>query len=169
MNKWIFTGNLGKDAEQRFLPTGTAVLSFNVAVKSGFGDKAKTTWVSCALFGKQAEGRLIDYLKKGAQVAIAGEAFLDEWEKDGVNQKMLKVNVSDIDLIGGVNAQNTAQNGGNQQYNAQQNAQQRPAPQRPAPQQRPQQQNQGQQYSQQPQQQQGLPPGDEWGDQDIPF
>lgn len=163
MNKWIFTGNLGKDAEQRFLPTGTAVLSFNVAVKSGFGEKAKTTWVSCALFGKQAEGRLIDYLKKGAQVAIAGEAFLDEWEKDGVNQKMLKVNVSDIDLIGG-NAQNTAQNSGNQQYNAQQSSQQRPAPQRPAPQQRPAQQ----QYSQQPQQQQGLPPGDEWQD-DIPF
>ena len=87
MNTWTFTGNLGRDAEQKFLPNGTALLSFSVAVKSGYGEKAKTTWVNCGLFGKRAEGALAQYLVKGAQVCINGEAYLDEWEKDGVQQK----------------------------------------------------------------------------------
>jgi single-strand DNA-binding protein len=102
MNKFIFTGNLGKDAEVKVTQSGMSVCSFSVAVKSGYGDKQKTTWVNCALFGKRAEGQLPQYLKKGAQVAISGELTLDEWEgKDGTTQKSIKVNVDDLDLIGG--------------------------------------------------------------------
>jgi single-strand DNA-binding protein len=112
MNKFIFTGNLGKDAEVKVTQSGISVCSFSVAVKSGYGDKQKTTWANCALFGKRAEGQLPQYLKKGAQVAISGELTLDEWEgKDGTTQKSIKVNVDDLDLIGGVgsNTQTPAQ------------------------------------------------------------
>jgi single-strand DNA-binding protein len=102
MNKFIFTGNLGKDAEVKVTQSGMHVCSFSVAVKSGYGDKQKTTWANCALFGKRAEGQLPQYLTKGAQVAISGELTLDEWEgKDGTTQKSIKVNVDDLDLIGG--------------------------------------------------------------------
>ena len=102
MNKFIFTGNLGKDAEVKVTQSGMHVCSFSVAVKSGYGDKQKTTWANCALFGKRAEGQLPQYLKKGAQVAISGELTLDEREgKDGTTQKSIKVNVDDLDLIGG--------------------------------------------------------------------
>ena len=101
MNNWIFTGNLGKDCEVRTTPSGMTICSFSVAVKSGYGDNAKTTWANCALFGKRAEGGLPQYLVKGAQVCISGEACLDEWEKDGVKNKALKVNVDKLDLIGG--------------------------------------------------------------------
>jgi single-strand DNA-binding protein len=102
MNKFIFTGNLGKDAEVKVTQSGMSVCSFSVAVKSGYGDKQKTTWANCALFGKRAEGQLPQYLKKGAQVAISGELTLDEWEgKDGTAQKSIKINVDDLDLIGG--------------------------------------------------------------------
>jgi single-strand DNA-binding protein len=102
MNKFIFTGNLGKDAEVKVTQSGMSVCSFSVAVKSGYGDKQKTTWANCSLFGKRAEGQLPQYLKKGAQVAISGELTLDEWEgKDGTTQKSIKVNVDDLDLIGG--------------------------------------------------------------------
>ena len=102
MNKFIFTGNLGKDADEKVTQSGMHVCSFSVAVKSGYGDKQKTTWANCALFGKRAEGQLPQYLKKGAQVAISGELTLDEWEgKDGTTQKSIKVNVDDLDLIGG--------------------------------------------------------------------
>lgn len=100
MNIFTFTGNLGKDCEVRATQSGTSVCSFSVAVKSGYGNNQKTTWVACTLFGKRAEGQLPQYLIKGAQVAISGEAFLDEWEKDGVTNKMLKVNVDKLDLIG---------------------------------------------------------------------
>jgi single stranded DNA-binding protein (ssb) len=102
MNIFTFTGNLGKDCEVKVTQSGTLVCSFSVAVKSGYGDKAKATWVKCGLFGKRAEGQLPQYLTKGAQVAISGEAFLDEWQgQDGITQKMLKVNVDKLDLIGG--------------------------------------------------------------------
>ena len=102
MNQFIFTGNLGKDCEVRYLPSGTAVCTFSVAVKSGIGDNVKTSWPRCTIFGKRAEGGLPQYLKKGAQVCISGEVSLDEWQgQDGTTQKMLSVNVIKIDLIGG--------------------------------------------------------------------
>ena len=100
MNKWIFTGNLGGDSEVKYLPSGDAVCEFSVGVKSGYGDKEKTVWVKCALFGKRASGQLPQYLVKGAKVCIAGELSMDEWEKDGVKNKMLKLSVGDLDLIG---------------------------------------------------------------------
>ena len=101
MNLLIITGNLGKDADQRFTPSGTAVLSFSVAVKSGYGDKEKTNWVKCTIWGKRAEGGLVPYLKKGTQVAISGEFSMNEWEKDGEKHSMPEINVNTIDLIGG--------------------------------------------------------------------
>lgn len=102
MNNWIFTGNLGQDCDVRYTASGTAICTFSVAVKSGYGDKAKTTWVKCGLFGKRAEGALPQHLLKGTQVCISGEAYLDEWQgQDGQANKMLKLNVDKLDLIGG--------------------------------------------------------------------
>ena len=102
MNIFTFTGNLGKDCEVRYLPSGTATCTFSVAVKSGIGDNVKTSWPRCTIFGKRAESKLPDRLKKGAQVCVSGELSLDEWQgQDGTNQKMLSVNVIKIDLIGG--------------------------------------------------------------------
>jgi single-strand DNA-binding protein len=100
MNIWNFTGNIGKDAEIKTTQNGKTVCSFSVAVKSGYGDNEKTTWANCAIFGKRAEGALPQYLVKGQQVAISGEATLDEWEKDGVKNKALKVIVNSLDLVG---------------------------------------------------------------------
>jgi single-strand DNA-binding protein len=107
MNLFLATGNLGKDAEVKFTQGGTAICSFSIAVTSGYGDKAKTTWISCALFGKRAEGNLPQHLTKGTQVCVAGEIFMDEWQgQDGTTNKMLKMNVDKLDLIGG--KQNTS-------------------------------------------------------------
>ena len=101
MNCFIFTGNLGQDAEVKNLPN-TTLCSLSVAVKSGYGDKEKTVWVKCNIFGKKAEGGLPQYLVKGAQVCISGELSLDEWQdQQGIKQKSLSVNVREIDLIGG--------------------------------------------------------------------
>jgi len=100
MNNWSFTGNIGKNAEVKTTQSGKQVCTFSVAVKSGYGDNQKTTWANCSLFGKRAEGPLPGYLVKGQQVAISGEAQLDEWEKDGIKRSMLKVNVNSLDLVG---------------------------------------------------------------------
>ena len=104
MNIWNFTGNIGKNCEIKYLPSGEAICTFSVAVSSGYGDKKKTTWANCAIFGKQASGQLPSYLTQGTQVAVSGEVTLEEWAgQDGVKHKALKVRVINIDLIGGKN------------------------------------------------------------------
>jgi single-strand DNA-binding protein len=101
MNNWAFTGNLGRDAESRFTASGDLVVSFSVAVKSGFGDKALTSWVNCNLWGKRGEA-LASYLKKGTLVGITGEASLREWtDKDQQKRVSLDVRVNDLTLLGG--------------------------------------------------------------------
>jgi len=71
MNNWNFTGNLGRDAEQKFIPSGDSVVSFSVAVKSGYGDKATTTWAKCTMWGERGEA-VAQYLTKGQLVGVSG-------------------------------------------------------------------------------------------------
>ena len=101
MNNWNFTGNIGKDAEQRYTPSGDAVLQFSVGVKSGYGDKASTTWARCAMWGKRGEA-VAQYLTKGQLVGISGEVTLREFtDRDGQKRSSLEVRVNDLSLLGG--------------------------------------------------------------------
>lgn len=100
MNNWNFTGNLGNDAEQRLLPNGDSVVNFSVAVKSGYGEKASTTWSKCAMFGKRGES-VCQYLTKGQLVGVSGEVSLRAWkDKEGVERHSLEVRVNDLTLLG---------------------------------------------------------------------
>ena len=101
MNSWNFTGNLGNDCEQRYTQSGDSVVSFSVGVKSGFGDKATTTWAKCAIFGKRGES-VAPYLKKGTLVGISGEVNNREYQdKEGQKRYSLDVRVNDLTLLGG--------------------------------------------------------------------
>lgn len=110
MNVLSLTGNLGNDCRVNQV-SGTTVCNFSVAMKAGFGDKAQTIWVDCALWGKQAESRLPEFLKKGQQVAVTGELSTREHE----GKTYLQVRCNSVDLVGGKqegsgNAQPAAQN-----------------------------------------------------------
>ena len=96
MNLLALTGNLGGDCKTNSV-SGTAVANFSVGMSSGWGDKKQTVWLDCALWGKQAESGLIDYLTKGQQVALTGE--LGTREHDG--KTYLTLRVASIDLVGG--------------------------------------------------------------------
>lgn len=101
MNLLIVTANLGKDAEQRFLPNGDSIVSFSLPVKSGFGDKAKTSWVRCSMFGKRGES-VLPYLKKGTLVGVSGEFSMNEWtDKDGQKRTTPECRVAELTLLGG--------------------------------------------------------------------
>ena len=101
MNIWTLTGNLGRDAEIRYLPNGDPVASFSVGVRAGYGEKATTTWANCSLFGRRAES-LAPYLTKGQQVAVSGEVNLRVYTtKEGTERQSLDVRVASLDLIGG--------------------------------------------------------------------
>lgn len=100
LNIFTFTGNLGKDAEQKFLANGDSVASMSVPVTSGFGDKQKTAWVRCTLFGKRGES-VFQYLKKGQLVGVTGEFSMNEWtDKDGMKRSSPEVRISDLQLLG---------------------------------------------------------------------
>lgn len=100
MNVFSATGNIGRDAETRFTSGGEAVVSFPVAVKSGYGKSESTTWVQCSLWGKRGEA-VAPYLLKGTLVGISGEISLDEYEaKDGTKNKTLKCRLNNVDLLG---------------------------------------------------------------------
>jgi single-strand DNA-binding protein len=152
-----FTGNLGRDAERRDV-NGNSVINMVVAVKSGYGDNEQTLWMDCAIWGKRAEGQLIDYLKKGQRVSVSGELGTREFQKDGADRTALTIRVGHIGLEGKAEAQQQSQE---YQQPAQQNQQQsyQQAPQR--------QQREGQGQQQQGSYQQ--PAGQDDFDDDIPF
>lgn len=100
MNVWNFTGNIGRDADQKVIASGDSVVSFSVAVKSGYGDKAKTTWAKCTMWGKRGDA-VAQYLVKGQLVGISGEVELREYEKkEGGTGASLEVRVNDLTLLG---------------------------------------------------------------------
>ncbi|MGH8764486.1 MAG: single-stranded DNA-binding protein [Burkholderiales bacterium] len=77
VNKVIIVGNLGRDPETRYLPSGEAVTNISVATTDTWKDKASgekkeaTEWHRVSAFGKLAE-IMGEYLKKGSQVYIEG-------------------------------------------------------------------------------------------------
>ena len=95
MNSLAITGNLGKDAVVREAGN-SKVCSFGVAIKSGYGDREQTIWIDCSLFGKRAEGGLVQYLVKGQTVAIQGEMGTREYN----GKTYVTCNVAQITLVG---------------------------------------------------------------------
>ena len=96
MNNLSVIGRCGKDAEHRFTPNGKAVLSWSLAVDSGYGDAKQTLWIDCALWGERF-GKLAEYIKKGSQIGVVGELGTREHE----GKTYLKLNVRDVTLCGG--------------------------------------------------------------------
>jgi single-strand DNA-binding protein len=79
--KIVIAGNLGRDPEMRFTPSGQAVTSFSVAVNESYtnanGERIKKTiWFRVTAWGKQAE-ICNQYLKKGSQVLVDGRMNAD--------------------------------------------------------------------------------------------
>lgn len=73
----ILVGNVGRDPEMRYTPSGQAVTSFSVAVSDGFGEKKKTVWFRVSAWEKTAEA-CNNYLHKGSRVLVEGRLNADE-------------------------------------------------------------------------------------------
>lgn len=100
MNVINAIGNIGQDAELRFLPNATPVAQFSFALTSGYGDKQVTTWLRCSLFGKRAE-TLAPMLTKGTKIGITGELTNKPYtDKNGNDKYSLDVRVNDVTLLG---------------------------------------------------------------------
>lgn len=100
INLLVATGNLGRDADQRFTPAGDSIVNFSLPITSGFGEKQLTTWLNCSLWGKRGES-VLPYLKKGQQVGVQGEfAARPYTDKEGHEKLSLDLRVNDLTLLG---------------------------------------------------------------------
>jgi single-strand DNA-binding protein len=102
-NRIILMGHLTRDPELKYLPSGTAVVDFGIAVNDRV--KKNDVWVDEAMFadvtffGRTAEV-CNEYLTKGAAVLVEGRLKLEQWEKDGVKRSKHKVIGDKMQMVG---------------------------------------------------------------------
>jgi len=105
LNRCSFIGRLGRDPEVKYMPSGSAVVNFSIAVGQSWKDKEtgqkreKTEWVRISAFGKLAE-ICGEYLSKGKQIFISGRMETRKWEKDGVPQYSTEIIANDVQFLG---------------------------------------------------------------------
>lgn len=101
----ILVGNLGRDPEMRYTPSGQAVTNMNLAVNRTYTNSQdeqveEVTWFRVTAWGKQAES-CNQYLKKGRQILVVGRVIADE----SGNPKTFERNDGSIGSSFEVNAQ----------------------------------------------------------------
>lgn len=105
LNKVFLIGNLTRDPELRYTPSGTAIASFGIATnrewKSSDGEKKKEVcYVDINMFGRRAEV-INEYFSKGNPIFIEGRLQFQQWEtKDGQKRNTLRVVAEDFQFIG---------------------------------------------------------------------
>jgi len=90
-NKVILVGNLTRDPEMSYLPSGSAVTEIGLAVnrrwRSQDGqEREDTCFIDCRCYGKQAEV-LSKYMSKGRPILVEGRLQLDQWEDQNGNKR----------------------------------------------------------------------------------
>ncbi|HZZ73266.1 MAG TPA: single-stranded DNA-binding protein, partial [Pirellulales bacterium] len=117
-NRVILIGNMTRDPELRYIPSGMAVSEIGLAVndrrKGNNGEWIEeTTFVDVTLWGRTAEVAS-EYLSKGSPVFIEGRLKLDQWEKDGKKNSKLRVVCEKLQLIGAKGSGGPGGGGGGQ-------------------------------------------------------
>jgi len=83
LNKIEIIGNVGKEPEMRFVPNGSPVVSFSVAVNDQFGENKTTEWFNVITWDKLAE-TCNQYVTKGMLVFVEGRQQTSKWDdKEG--------------------------------------------------------------------------------------
>ncbi len=106
VNRVILVGNLGRDPELRYIPSGQAVANFTLATNDRWRDKEgnnqeRTEWHRIVVWGKSAEN-CAQYLQKGRSVYIEGRLQTREWEdKDGNKRQTTETIAQTVQFLGG--------------------------------------------------------------------
>ena len=118
VNKVILIGNLGKDPEVKYTPSGTAIAKFSLATNERYKDKAgewqdRTEWHNIVAWQRTAE-IAGEYLKKGRSVYIEGRLQTRSWEDKTSGQKkyMTEIVANDLVLLGGGRGEGGEASGG---------------------------------------------------------
>jgi single-strand DNA-binding protein len=105
VNKVILLGNLGRDAELAYTPSGQALCKVGLATGRRWQDKSsgewqeETEWHNLVIWGKLAES-MTQYLTKGQRLYVEGRIKSRNWEKDGVKHYATDIVVENLVLAG---------------------------------------------------------------------
>ena len=107
VNKVILVGNLGKDPETKYMPSGDCVCNFSIATTESWNDKTsgdkieKTEWHNIVMFRRLAEVAG-EYLRKGSQVYIEGKLQTRKWQdKQGNDRYTTEIRADQMQMLGG--------------------------------------------------------------------
>ncbi|HUU72558.1 MAG TPA: single-stranded DNA-binding protein [Burkholderiales bacterium] len=105
VNKVILVGNLGRDPEVRYMPSGDPMVNINLATTDNWRDKSgekqeKTEWHRIVMFGKVAE-IAGEYLKKGSQAYFEGRLQTRKWtDKEGQERYTTEIVADRMQMLG---------------------------------------------------------------------
>ncbi len=103
LNRVQLAGNLTRDPEMRYIPSGTAVTTMNMAMnrkyKSGEEMKEDVCFVRVIVWARRAEV-CAEYLKKGSPVFVEGRLQSRSWDKDGQKHFTLEVVADNVQFLG---------------------------------------------------------------------
>lgn len=135
VNKVILIGNMGKDPEIRYMPSGAAAANCSIATSESWRDKntgemqEKTEWHNLVFFGRLAE-IVGEYCKKGSKIYVEGRLQTRKWQdKNGNDRYTTEIIANEMQMLdsrGGGDFASAAGAGGSQPRTAS-------APQQPAP------------------------------------
>ena len=105
INKVILIGNLGKDPETRYMPSGKAATNFSIATSERFKDREtgepqeRTEWHRIATFDRLAE-IAAEYLKKGSKVYVEGRLRTRKWQdKEGKDRYSTEIIADQMQML----------------------------------------------------------------------
>jgi single-strand DNA-binding protein len=106
VNKVILVGNLGKDPETKYMPSGDCVCNFSIATAESWKDKTsgekveKTEWHNIVMYRRLAE-IAGEYLRKGSQVYIEGKLKTRKWQdKSGADRWTTEIEAREMQMLG---------------------------------------------------------------------
>jgi len=103
-NRVILAGNLTRDPEIRYLPSGLPVVNFSIAVNSRYRQnnelKEEVSFFDIVVFGKTGEN-CAEYLSKGRSVLVEGRLRQRRWESEGTRRSKIEVVAGIVQFLGG--------------------------------------------------------------------
>jgi single-strand DNA-binding protein len=133
VNKVILIGNLGRDPEVRYAPSGSAICNVTLATSRQWKDKTsgerqeETEWHRVVFYDRLAE-IAGEYLKKGRPVYVEGRLKTRKWtDKDGVEKYTTEIVADQMQLLGSREGMGGGEEGGGGGYSRERPAAARPA------------------------------------------
>lgn len=104
-NRVILMGNLTRDPELKYIPSGTALCEFSLAVNRRWKDKDgnskdEVSYLDCIAWARSAEV-IAEHLRKGRPILVEGELRQERWtDNGGGNRSRVRINVERFQFIG---------------------------------------------------------------------